>query len=189
MRFNATTSKPTIVNMTQHSYFNLAGTGDVLNHQLMIKAEQMTPIDANLIPTGELRPVAGGPFDFRIAKRIGLDIESDDEQLSLGQGYDHNFVLKNEASEVLKLAATVSDPESGRVLDLLTTEPAMQFYTANHLGGSLTGKGRSYGPRSGFCLEPQHTPDSPNQPAFPSATLLPGEQYRSRSVYRFSTTN
>jgi len=188
MRFSATTDQPTVVNLTQHSYFNLAGGGDVLGHELMINAEAITPVGDGLIPTGELRPVAGSPFDFRQAKPIGQAIGADDEQLKLGGGYDHNFVLKNQADDELILAARVSEPVSGRVLEVLTVEPGVQFYSGNFLDGSLSGKGVSYGSRSGFCLEPQHFPDSPNQPGFPPTALLPGETYASRIVYRFSTT-
>lgn len=187
MRFSATTDKPTIVTMTHHSYFNLAGQGDVLGHQLTIDADYFTPCREGLVPTGEIRAVAGGPFDFRQPKTIGQDIEADDEQLALGRGYDHNYVLKNTPADKLVLAARVAEPVSGRVLELLTVEPGMQFYSSNFLDGSSQGKGQVHGYRSAFCLEPQHFPDSPNQPSFPSTTLMPGELYRSRIVYRFST--
>lgn len=187
MRFGAVTDRPTIVNLTQHSYFNLAGSGDILGHKLMIPADVITPVGAGLIPTGKLAPVDGGPFDFRQAKPIGQDIGADDEQLKLGGGYDHNFVLKEQADDELILAARVTEPGSGRVLDILTVEPAVQFYSGNFLDGTLQGKGTVYGFRSGFCLEPQHFPDSPNQPEFPSTVLMPGETYQTRIVYRFST--
>jgi len=189
MRFSATTDKPTIVNLTQHTYFNLAGEGDVLGHEMMINSDKITPVRAGLIPTGELVSVEGGPFDFRQAKPIGRDIGADDAQLALGQGYDHNFVLKDAADDELVLAARVTEPASGRVLEVLTVEPGVQFYTGNFLDGSLHGKGQVYEYRSGFCLEPQHFPDSPNEPDFPSTVLLPGETYQSEIVYRFSTVH
>jgi aldose 1-epimerase len=188
MRFTAVTDKPTIVNLTQHSYFNLAGQGDILGHLLMLPADRFTPVGAGLIPTGELRAVAGGPFDFREVKAIGRDIGAADEQLTLGRGYDHNYVLKDAASDELVLAARVTEPGSGRVLEVLTEEPGVQFYSGNFLDGSLRGKGRVHAHRSGFCLEPQHFPDSPNKPEFPPVTLRPGETYQTRIVYRFSTT-
>jgi len=185
-RFSATSDKPTIVNMTQHSYFNLAGSGDILGHELMLHANCITPVDKSLIPTGELRPVDGTPFDFRQAKPIGQDIQANDEQLILGHGYDHNFVLKDKTSDELVLAARVSEPDSGRVLEVLTDAPGVQFYSGNFLNGTLHGKGRTYPSRSGFCLEPQHFPDSPNKAGFPSTVLRPGEPYSTRIVYRFS---
>ncbi len=186
-RIRATTDKPTIVNMTQHSYFNLAGHGDILGHELMIPAESFTAAGKGLIPTGEIRPVAGTPFDFRKPKRIGKDINDSDEQLRLGLGYDHNWVLKETAGDELVLAGRVSEKINGRVLEVWTVEPGVQFYAGNFLDGSLHGKGKDYPSRSGMCLEPQHFPDSPNQPTFPSTALLPGDTYKTRIVYRFLT--
>lgn len=185
--FNATTDKPTPVNLSQHSYFNLAGqaTRDVLDHQLQLDAAQFTPVDANLIPTGRLAPVAGTPFDFRQPAAIGARINADDEQLKNGGGYDHNFVLTGTA-EGLHHAAFVMEPSTGRTLEVATTEPGIQFYSGNFLDGTITGKeGRVYTKRFGFCLETQHFPDSPNKPRFPSTVLRPGGEYRSRTIWRF----
>ncbi|HEX9692815.1 MAG TPA: aldose epimerase family protein [Gemmatimonadales bacterium] len=187
--YAATTDRPTPINLSQHSYFNLAGDvrRDVLDHVLTIDADRYTPVDRTLIPTGELADVRGTPFDFTTPTAIGARIDADDEQLRFGGGYDHNFVLSR-ATEGLAFAARVSEPTSGRVLRISTTEPGLQFYSGNFLDGSITGKrGRVYGPRFGFCLETQHFPDSPNQPAFPSTILRPGEEYRSRTVFAFST--
>jgi len=186
-RFSAVTDQPTIVNLTQHSYFNLAGEGDILDHVLMIPAEHFTPVDAGLIPTGEFRNVNGTPFDFRQPKPIGRDIGADDEQLGFGLGYDHNYVLQSEPSNDLVLHARVTEPQSGRVLEIWSVEPGVQFYSGNFLDGTLEGKGTVYAQRSGFCLEPQHFPDSPNQSGFPSTALLPGDTYETRIVYRFAT--
>jgi aldose 1-epimerase len=187
IRFSAATDLPTIVNLTGHSYFNLAGAGDILGHQLMIPADEFTPVGPGLIPTGELRAVEGTPFDFRQPKAIGRDIGIEDGQLTLGLGYDHNFVLKDDADDELILAARVTEPTTGRVLEVHSIEPGVQFYSGNFLDGTLEGKGTVYEYRSGLCLEPQHFPDSPNQPGFPSTTLMPGETYATRIVYRFST--
>ena len=185
--YRATTDRATPINLTQHSYFNLAGqgTGNVLRHLLELNAAAFTPIDAELIPTGEIRPVEGTPFDFRTETPIGARINSPEEQVQLGGGYDHNFVL-NQTGEGPSLAARVREPMSGRVMEVHTTEPGVQLYTGNFLDGTLTGKGgRVYQHRFGFCLETQHFPDSPNRPEFPSTILKPGETYESRTVFRF----
>lgn len=188
MRCAAVTDRATPVSLTQHSYFNLAAQGDILAHELMIRADMFTPVDSALIPSGELAPLAETPFDFRSARPIGERIGEPDEQLRHGAGYDHNFVIDKLPGR-MGLAARAHDPASGRVLELFTEEPGVQFYSGNFLDGSLAGKGRSYAHRSGFCLEPQHFPDSPNQPAFPSTILRPGERYMTESRFRFSVAS
>jgi aldose 1-epimerase len=189
LEFTASTDKDTVLNLTHHSYFNLAGKGDILNHQVMIPASRFTPVDSTLIPTGQLRPVDGTPFDFRRPTPIGARIGQDDEQLKFGGGYDHNWVVDKPPGQ-LGLMARVIEPTTGRVMEVLSTEPGLQFYSGNFLNGSNVGKGGwVYQFRNGFCMEPQHYPDSPNQPNFPSAVLKPGQVFHSTIIYRFSVQN
>jgi aldose 1-epimerase len=182
--YEATTDRATVLNLTNHTYFNLSGAGDILRHELTLDAEQFTPSGKGLIPTGEVRSVAGTPMDFRHPKKIGERIDNGYEQLVLGGGYDCNWVVDGEAGK-LRRAATVRDPASGRAMVVLTTQPGVQFYTGNFLDGTLRGKGRAYTRRSGLCLETQHHPDSPNQPGFPPTVLRPKERYHQRTVFRF----
>lgn len=187
--YAAETDKLTFVNLTHHSYFNLkdGGTSQILEHELMINASRFTPIDKGLIPTGELRPVAGTPFDFSRSTPIGARIENDDEQLKLAKGYDHNWVLDRQGKDPA-LAASLYEPASGRLMEVLTTEPGLQFYSGNFLDGTNRGKGgAAYQHRTAVCLEAQHFPDSPNRLEFPTTELKPGEKYTQTTVYRFST--
>jgi aldose 1-epimerase len=188
INYTATTDKDTVINLTHHSYFNLAGEGNasILNHLVLLKARQFVPTDAGSIPTGELKNVVGTPFDFLIGKEIGERIDLDDQQLKFGNGYDHTWVIDGRPG-VLRVAATVWEPTTGRVMEVWTTEPGVQFYTGNFLDGSRPGKsGKAYPRRSGFCLETQHYPDSPNRPNFPTTTLRKGATYRSTTIYRFT---
>lgn len=184
--FTATTDAPTLCNLTSHSYFNLAGKGDMLAHEVYINASRFTPADAGLIPTGELKPVDGTPFDFRKPTPIGARIHADDPQLKHAKGYDHNFVIDKQAGQ-LGLHARVYEPTTGRVMEVFSTEPGVQFYTSNHFNGAIVGKGgTSYQRHGALSLEPEHFPDSPNKPGFPSAVLRPGETYRNTIIYKFS---
>ena len=189
--YAAETDEPTIINPTHHSYFNLAGagSGDILGHALTIFGDKFTPVDDRLIPTGELRRVKGTPMDFRQPTDIGARIEQHDEQLIMGKGYDHNWVLNKEEG-ALALAARVMESQSGRTMEVCTTEPGVQFYSGNFLDDGIAGKdGQIYGHRGGFCLETQHFPDSPNRPDFPSTVLEPGTKYQSTTIYRFSISS
>jgi len=186
IEYEATTDAPTVLNLTNHTYFNLGHEATILNHELIIDAAAFTPVDGGLIPTGELLPVEGTPFDFRKSTAIGARIDDENQQLARGQGYDHNWVLDRDG-DGLEPVATLYAPSTGRMMEVLTTEPGLQFYSGNFLDGSLTGRdGTAYVLRSGLCLETQHFPDSPNQPEFPSTELRPGGKYSSATIYRFS---
>lgn len=188
--YMASTDRPTVLNLTNHAYFNLCGegSGDVYGHEIMIASDAFLPVDADFIPTGEVRPVAGTPFDFRVAKPIGADIRADHEQIMRVRGFDQTFVLPQDPSGAARLAAGVRDPRSGRVMEVATSEPGIQFYTGNSLNGRHRGaSGRAYRQGDGLCLETQHFPDSPNHPNFPSTVLRPGQVFRSHTEYRFLT--
>jgi aldose 1-epimerase len=183
--YTATTDQATVLNLTHHSYFNLAGRGDILGHEVMLVSDRFTPVDSTLIPTGELRPVEGTPFDFNEPTPIGARINAANQQIEYGGGYDHNWVIKKPRG-ILGLMARVHEPGTGRVMEVLSTEPGLQFYSGNFLDGTITGKGGwTYQHRNGFCMEPQHYPDSPNKAYFPSTVLRPGDVYQNTIIYRF----
>jgi aldose 1-epimerase len=187
LEYTATTDKDTVLNLTHHGYWNLAGSGDILSHVVMIPASKYTPVDSTLIPTGELAPVENTPFDFRTATPIGARIGDDNEQLKFGKGYDHNWVIDKKFGD-LTLMARVTEPNTGRVMEVWSTEPGLQFYSGNFLDGTITGKyGWVYQHRNAFCMEPQHYPDSPNKPGFPTTELKPGETFHNVIMYKFST--
>jgi aldose 1-epimerase len=191
IEYMAVTDRKTVVNLTNHTYFNLQGAASskITDHEVMFNADHYTPIDSTLIPTGKIAPVEGTPFDFTETTAIGARINNDNQQLKYGKGYDHNWVLNKEDRNTMTLAAKVTEPESGRIMKIYTTEPGLQFYSGNFLDGSVTGKkGEPYKYRTGFCMEPQHYPDSPNNPDFPSTVLKPGEIYHTISVYEFGVT-
>jgi aldose 1-epimerase len=185
IHYEAKTDRDTVVNLSNHTYYNLKGQGQILDHKLMINADRFTPVDSTLIPTGVLQPVEGTPFDFRKPTPIGSRINDDNEQLKIGHGYDHNFVLNDPGK--MRMAVEVVEPTTGRVLEVLTDQPGLQFYSGNFLDGTAKGKGGVYNFRDGFCLETQHFPDSPNQPSFPSTELKAGQKFQSTTVLRFST--